>query len=667
MENLELLYLFTSHLSTSDLVKCLTVSKLWNQVSHYHLWSSKPLLIPSSKSDYFLNSSIQNQTSIPIIKSLKINLSHLSTRSIFINQRGQLELGSIFKSIKTLTLNNPLNLSSFISKAQSTISKSNSNHHHSSTHNISTSSTTNLTRIATIVNHRQQIQEARQEFYQTLINEILQLEDLVNLNLINFLQSSSDSSSERETATTPEPQQPQQQPQQAESSSSLQTHHQKQFHQLNINDFLIKLSNGTPPNQIRLKSLNITKNHQLIDESLNGLSRCNPLSDSFQNPHLSSYLNHLTLIDCPLITQEGFFKFLESCQNLKTLKLGQMNQLFKSQTTTSNSISSETFNLFEQLSKHSNSLTSLTIQDISILLDTPTNSSIHLKLDTLELSRCQISSNLLRSFDSLKTLTLYHSSIQDSSKLDYSSITDHFHHLERFSLSTVQKRSFTYDNLNHLILNNPKLMTLIIDGHDRASRLIPTESISQQVLDQDLLTEAFDQNPTLSNQGLPANVLSVYGSFDILASQVPSNILIYILSISTSLEGVGLFGKSDEIEIQTEPECLEPHPILSQEVQRGFFRSIKNWVWNPPEVKRQVVDRHRFEASNLVHEHLKFKRSQRFYFFNHPLDEPVDLILLDRMKSEEDQDGDVQVSKRLMKDEINLLKSNCLNLINVWV
>jgi hypothetical protein len=37
------------------------------------------------------------------------------------------------------------------------------------------------------------------------------------------------------------------------------------------------------------------------------------------------------------------------------------------------------------------------------------------------------------------------------------------------------------------------------------------------------------------------------------------------------------------------------------------------------------------------------------------------------MKSEEDQDGDVQVSKRLMKDEINLLKSNCLNLINVWV
>ncbi|EGG07891.1 uncharacterized protein MELLADRAFT_105359 [Melampsora larici-populina 98AG31] len=409
LENLELLYIFTSHLSTSDLVNCLRISKLWHQVSSYHLWSSKPLSIPSLKSNHFLNSSIhQSSLTFPIINSLNINLSQFSTKSIFINHSNQIKFQSIFKSINSITLKNSCNLSCFLPSP----------------------SNFNSTRTSLILNHRQQIQEARQEFYKTLINQILTLEDLVDLNLINFLQSDSNSSNGRESTTnTNHPDQQPQQPQ-AESSSSSQSHPQKQLsHQVDINDFLIKLSNGsqTTSHQITLKSLNITTNHHLTDESLNALSRPNPLSDSFQNPHLSSYLTNLTLIDCPELTQEGFFKFLKSCENLKTLKIGKMNQLFKvddlhHQSSKPSFESRENLNLFDCLANRWNGeLSLLIIQDISVLLDTPTHfSSLKIQLETLHFDRCHITSNLIKSFPSLKHLSLYHSSIEDFTSFDYS-------------------------------------------------------------------------------------------------------------------------------------------------------------------------------------------------------------------------------------------------------
>lgn len=185
----------------------------------------------------------------------------------------------------------------------------------------------------------------------------------------------------------------------------------------------------------------------------------------------------------------------------------------------------------------------------------------------------------------------------------------------------------------------------------------------------DLLAEAFPiQKPgsyanttTVNNLDgvhiLPASVRSVFGEFDILASQVPSNVLVLLVSAGQALEGVGLFGQADEV--AQESNCvIEEKPSVEPPLQLAgrLLDRLKRWSDGPVLPDRPVCGFPPFPPRKP-----KFRRSHRFWLYDRSGALCTETLREQMMGMER------KTSKRLASAEIQLLKSRCANLANVFV
>ncbi|KAG0148379.1 hypothetical protein CROQUDRAFT_90295 [Cronartium quercuum f. sp. fusiforme G11] len=665
-----------SQLPSIDLLNCLTVSKLWNQVASHHLWSSNPLLIPSRKSDSLLRARLLelpaagsqlgvSPASCSTIRDLVLNLSDLHKNSIFVKERDNFNLTTTFPAIRTLTLVNSLLLSPFllISLPQQ-----------------DGDSASNPSSLA----HRFHKQRLRQKFYHNLVQQIASLTELAHLNLINFEPTAA-------LGFTPSPQ-----------DIGQDVPKSRNF---DINSFLHALvyafshkasSSLTPFRSTALKTLNITKSRELVDSSLAGLSQTAPLYDNYQHSQLSFDLTTVTLIDCPLITANGFKSFLRNSPNLVSLKLSRMNNLFQSASPSKSSkdeisegrTSIEAQNawggqdeseLTGQLARYCSQLRSLTIEDITVPLTVSgTVTYKPIGVTKLHLTRCQLTSDFLMFFGSVRELRLSNCPIDDPSTRDYGFLAKGFRDLQSLSVLSAGTRSFTYANLDQLLVTSVGLRTLVVDGIGRASRSTE-EEVEPQALDceADLLTNAFASQQTFSNDDLiksnlsepvrrlPADVLSVFGKYDILASQIPSNVLVLLLSAAQALEGVGLFGRVNED--ARESDCLnnnghfvEPKAPAPLQLATRLLNRFTRWFEGPTLLGRPVCAYPPFPSRKP-----DYKRSYTFWFHDQT-STPGTLctVPLERPKTVTRGVGN---SKRLVETEIKLLKSKCVNLAHVWV
>lgn len=151
---------------------------------------------------------------------------------------------------------------------------------------------------------------------------------------------------------------------------------------------------------------------------------------------------------------------------------------------------------------------------------------------------------------------------------------------------------------------------------------------------------------------------SIFGKFDIMASRLPSNVLVLLLSKARSLEGVGFFGRANDdaipsdrlvTEADTSPSDTKAAPLRLLDRLKRQFGVSATLPQAPPVLPSQIPE---------------YIRSRSFWVYDQTsppgslswVSVDADLSLIAN-----------QSSKRFTQPEIELLKSRCTKLGDIWV